>query len=149
MNKLSAYTIAANCTDISDIQSGIDEINEVIQHRFKQNKKVPSYFYIRLKKLETKLKKKQAIGSFPKFSVAIRLAINPTGLEMAIRHCLLNDTALTKQNIIKTIRTIIVNQGSTILSCPELWDDKIKNINDREVQVVLQNFNKDNSIKQK
>ena len=66
MNKLSAYTIASNCTDSIDIKDGIDEINEAIQMCIKQNRTVPSYYYVRLEKLETKLKKKQAITNMLK-----------------------------------------------------------------------------------
>ena len=55
MNKLSAYTIASNCTDSIDIKDGIDEINEAIQMCIKRNRTVPSYYYVRLEKLETKL----------------------------------------------------------------------------------------------
>lgn len=66
MNKLSAYTIASNCTDSIDIKDGIDEINEAIQMCIKQNRTVPSYYYVRLEKLETKLKKKAGNHQYAK-----------------------------------------------------------------------------------
>lgn len=60
MNKLSPYTIASNCTDIADLQSGIDEIKVAMQTRSKQDRKIPSHYAVRLKKLEIKLRKKAA-----------------------------------------------------------------------------------------
>lgn len=54
---LSTYTIAAYCSDTTDVQSGIDEIREVITYCNNHNKPVPSYFYSRLHKLEGKMRK--------------------------------------------------------------------------------------------
>ena len=55
--KLSAYTLAANCSDESDCQAGIDEIRDFIRYRENEKKKVPDYIYIRLANLKVKLQK--------------------------------------------------------------------------------------------
>ena len=57
MKPLSAYTIAKNCTDITDVTYGVDEIKEAVQRRLKSGKRVPSYYYIRLFHLKNKLVK--------------------------------------------------------------------------------------------
>lgn len=51
--KLSAYTIATNCTDLTDIKAGISELNEY----FKKTLKPTNTAYIRLYKLNLKLQK--------------------------------------------------------------------------------------------
>ena len=55
--KLSPYTIASNCTDLSDIHDGINEIQDEIKRLVSEGKNVPSFFYSRLSKLQTKRKK--------------------------------------------------------------------------------------------
>ena len=57
MKKLSAYTIATNCTDIVDVCDGILEIRIEAKKRRDENKKTPSYYYVRLRKLAEKLVK--------------------------------------------------------------------------------------------
>lgn len=130
MNKLSAYTIATNCTDITDFKSSIDEINETIQICMKEKRKIPSYYFVRLKKLETKLKRKQTINAKQKLSVTNSVTVSPVGLEMAIRHCLACHIPLTKRNIIKAIgenacRKLSTNSrimhGLSIGSYKESW----------------------------
>jgi len=56
MKKLSAYTIARNCSDIGDVTTGIDEVRERIRERDRAYRKSPHYFYTRLSKLKEKLK---------------------------------------------------------------------------------------------
>lgn len=55
--KLSAYTIASNCSDKSDCQAGIDELNEYFDKMRRMNKKPCDSAYIRLYKLNQKLNK--------------------------------------------------------------------------------------------
>lgn len=57
--KLSSYTIAANCTDITDLKDGIEEVRATICKYREEGKLIPSYFYVRLSKLEKKLIKFQ------------------------------------------------------------------------------------------
>jgi len=57
MRKLSAYTVARYCSDITDVTYGIEEIQEKIRERYRTNKRIPYYFYIRFSKLKEKLKK--------------------------------------------------------------------------------------------
>lgn len=54
--KLSPYTIASNCTDLTDIRDGINEIQEEMKRLVSEGKNVPSFFYSRLSKLQTKRK---------------------------------------------------------------------------------------------
>ena len=55
--KLSPYTIASNCTDLTDIRDGINEIQDEMKRLVSEGKNVPSFFYSRLSKLQTKRKK--------------------------------------------------------------------------------------------
>lgn len=138
MNKLSAYTIATNCTDITDLQSGIDEINETIQFCMKEKRKIPSYYFVRLKKLETKLKRKQTINAKQKLSFTISITVSPVGLEMAIRHCLACHIPLTKRNIIKAIKNTVIYQANRILDSPEEWGERLNSINQGEIRKALE-----------
>ena len=59
--KLSAYTIAANCTDMADIQAGKSELRQYSNDCEKENKMPVSSYYTRWYKLiekETMLIKK-------------------------------------------------------------------------------------------
>lgn len=49
--KLSAYTIASNCTDLTDVQCGINDINEAIKDLADKGSKVPEMYIKRLHKL--------------------------------------------------------------------------------------------------
>lgn len=51
---LSAYTIAENCTDISDCNAGIDDIWEAVEYRQQHKLKIPDFYMKRLAKLEAK-----------------------------------------------------------------------------------------------
>lgn len=51
MKKLSAYTIAKNCTDLTDVLAGIEELNQYFRQCDNQKKKIPVSAYIRLFKL--------------------------------------------------------------------------------------------------
>lgn len=57
--KLSAYTIASNCTDISDIDAGINELKQYFNACEKENKKPSNTAYVRLSKLSLKRDKLQ------------------------------------------------------------------------------------------
>jgi hypothetical protein len=59
-NELSAYTIAKNCTDLSDINVGINELKDYFSACEKAGKKPTETSYIRFSKLiikRDKLKK--------------------------------------------------------------------------------------------
>ena len=112
--QLSAYTIADNCTDTTDLQDGIDEIMAAIQVYKEQERKVPSYFYHRLLKLEKKLKKKQS-AKLMTLSVTIRIKVELPVLELAIKQCLSTDTIPTRVNVIATIKKMVSEQGRSIL----------------------------------
>lgn len=61
IKKLSAYTIARNCSDLTDCQAGIKEIKEYMAYKESKGHKIPGTAYIRfykLKKKEDKIKKK-------------------------------------------------------------------------------------------
>ena len=55
--ELSAYTIASNCTDLTDVQCGINDINEAIKDLTDKGAKVPEIYVKRLRKLMEKKKK--------------------------------------------------------------------------------------------
>jgi len=74
MKVLSNYTHAKYCSDESDLCAGIDEIRDKIKELIRKDKKIPSYFYARLQKLETKLKKmisKEIIDSADRIMFAV------------------------------------------------------------------------------
>jgi hypothetical protein len=54
MTKLSAYTIAANCTDFTDCKSGAYDLIQAQLNYELKGKVIPSYFAKRLKKLDHK-----------------------------------------------------------------------------------------------
>lgn len=54
---ISPYTIASNCTDLTDIRDGINEIQDEMKRLVSEGKNVPSFFYSRLSKLQDKRKK--------------------------------------------------------------------------------------------
>ena len=53
-SKLSAYTIASNCSDLSDVNAGIDELKSYFTACEKLGKKPTDTAYIRLSKLGAK-----------------------------------------------------------------------------------------------
>ena len=53
-NKLSAYTISANCSDLSDVNAGVDELKKYFAACDKVGKKPTATAYIRLAKLSIK-----------------------------------------------------------------------------------------------
>ena len=68
MKILSAYTHARNCTDITDLQHGIQEVKSAIKERTQKDIEIPHFFFVRLRKLETKLSKMQKC-KLPKISL--------------------------------------------------------------------------------
>lgn len=53
----SPYTIASNCTDLTDIRDGINEIQDEMKRLVSEGKDIPSFFYSRILKLQSKRKK--------------------------------------------------------------------------------------------
>lgn len=58
LKDLSSYTIAKNCTDLTDLEHGINEVNSYINYRLEIGaKKIPATAYIRLYRLREKHRK--------------------------------------------------------------------------------------------
>lgn len=53
-NELSAYTIAKNCSDLSDVNAGMDELKDYFNACDKAGKKPTATAYIRFSKLAIK-----------------------------------------------------------------------------------------------
>jgi hypothetical protein len=53
--KLSAYTIAKNCADLSDCRAGLEEVEARISKRLQQNMNVPYYYFQRRNDLLKKI----------------------------------------------------------------------------------------------
>ena len=85
--KLSPYTIASNCTDLTDIRDGINEIQDEMKRLVSEGKNVPSFFYSRLSKLQAKRKKFEQKNQVH-MNVTIRFFIDEETLTWAVRHCL-------------------------------------------------------------
>ncbi len=69
MRKLSAYTIAKNCSDIDDVHNGLEELRDYFTLCDKEGKKPTNSSYIRLSKLKEKeekffIKSNMLINSF-------------------------------------------------------------------------------------
>jgi hypothetical protein len=62
MKKLSEYTKASNCTDLTDLHDGALEISEAIEYRINRNLSVPYYYYIRFGKIMKKIDKFEGHG---------------------------------------------------------------------------------------
>lgn len=139
MPQLSSYTIATNCTDITDLKDAIEEIKDAVQIYTQQGKKVPSYFFVRLHKLEDKLKKKQK-ENLLRLSVTTRFVVDLTTLEKAIKHCLYFHISPNKKNVIETIKNTVKHKGNQILDSPEKWDDDLNSVDETEFIKALQNI---------
>lgn len=54
--KLSSYTIASNCTDLTDANDGFNEVYDAIKEYKKLGKKIPAFWYTRSSKLVDRIK---------------------------------------------------------------------------------------------
>ena len=134
--ELSPYTIASNCTDLNDIRDGINEIQDEIKRLVSEGKNVPSFFYSRLSKLQTKSKKYEQKNQIH-MNVTIRFFIDEETLTMAVRHCLHFQREPSFPNGKKAIRNAVLNNGKSIIDFPESWGDDLMDVNQVEVDKVL------------
>ena len=134
--ELSPYTIASNCTDLNDIRDGINEIQDEIKRLVSEGKNVPSFFYSRLSKLQTKSKKCEQKNQIH-MNVTIRFFIDEETLTMAVRHGLHVQIEPSFPNVKKAIRNAVLNNGKSIIDFPESWGDDLMDVNQVEVDKVL------------
>lgn len=134
--KLSPYTIASNCTDLTDIRDGINEIHEEMKRLVSEGKNVPSFFYSRLSKLQAKRKKFEQKNQIH-MNVTIRFFIDEETLTMAVRHCLYFQIEPSFPNVKKAIRNAVLNNGKSIIDFPEAWGDDLMAIENEKVNEVL------------
>lgn len=134
--KLSPYTIASNCTDLTDIRDGRHEILDEIKRLVSENKDVPSFFYSRLSKLQTKRMKYEQKNQVH-MNVTVRFFVDEETLTMAIRHCLFFSIEPTFPNVKKAIRNAVLNNGKSIIDFPESWGDDLMLVSRSEVDKVL------------
>ena len=137
--KLSPYTIASNCTDLTDIRDGINEIQEEMKRLVSEGKNVPSFFYSRLSKLQTKRKKFEQKNQIH-MNVTIRFFIDEDTLAMAVRHCLHFQIEPSFPNVKKAIRNAVLNNGKSIIDFPEAWGEELMNIKIDDVVKVVSNL---------
>lgn len=134
MKKLSAYTVASNCTDLTDIRDGLAEIHEAMKHRIRETY---SFIYVsRLAKLETKKKKLEKRTQIY-MTVTIRFFIDDETLTMAVRHCLFFKLEPTRQNVMKAIRGAVLNNGRSILDFPEAWGEDLMDVSSADVENIV------------
>ena len=136
MKKLSAYTVASNCTDLMDIRDGIAEIHEAMKARIESGKHIPAFYVSRLVKLETK-KKKLEKRTQVHMTVTIRFFIDDDTLTMAVRHCLFFKLGPTRQNVMKAIRDTVRNNGRSILDFPEAWGEDLMDVSSADVENAM------------
>ena len=134
--KLSPYTIASNCTDLTDIRDGINEIQDEMKRLVSGGKDVPSFFYSRLSRLQAKRKKYEQ-KNLVHMNVTIRFFIDEETLTMAVRHCLHFKIEPSFQNVKKAIRNAVLNNGKSIIDFPESWGDDLMDVNSVEVDKAL------------
>ena len=134
--KLSPYTIASNCTDLTDIRDGINEIQEEMKRLVSEGTNVPSFFYSRLSKLQTKRKKFEQKNQIH-MNVTIRFFIDEETLTMAVRHCLYFQIEPSFPNVKKAIRNAVLNNGKSIIDFPESWGDDLMDVENEKVNEVL------------
>lgn len=137
--KLSPYTIASNCTDLTDIRDGINEIQDEIKRLVSEGKNVPSFFYSRLSKLQAKRKKFEQKNQIH-MNVTIRFFIDEETLAMAVRHCLHFQIEPSFPNVKKAIRNAVLNNGKSIIDFPEAWGEELMNIKIDDVVKVVSNL---------
>lgn len=138
--KLSPYTIASNCTDLTDILDGINEIQDEMKRLVSGGKDVPSFFYYRLSKLQAKRKKYEQ-KNLVHMNVTIRFFIDEETLTMAVRHCLHFKIEPSFPNVKKAIRNAVLNNGKSIIDFPESWGDDLMDVNSIEVDKALKLLN--------
>lgn len=134
--KLSPYTIASNCTDLTDIRDGINEIHEEMKRLVSEGKNVPSFFYSRLSKLQAKRKKFEQKNQIH-MNVTIRFFIDEETLTMAVRHCLYFQIEPSFPNVKKVIRNAVLNNGKSIIDFPEAWGDDLMDVENEKVNEAL------------
>ena len=134
--KLSPYTIASNCTYLTDIRDGINEIHEEMKRLVSEGKNVPSFFYSRLSKLQAKRKKFEQKNQIH-MNVTIRFFIDEETLTMAVRHCLHFQIEPSFPNVKKVIRNAVLNNGKSILDFPEAWGDDLMDVENEKVNEAL------------
>ena len=134
--KLSPYTIASNCTDLTDIRDGINEIQDKMKRLVSEGKDVPSFFYFRLSKLQSKRKKYEQKNQVH-MNVTIRFFIDEETLTMAVRHCLYFQIEPSFPNVKKAIRNAVLNNGKSMIDFPESWGEDIMEVNQVEVDKAL------------
>ena len=135
MKKLSAYTVASNCTDLTDIRDGIAEIHEAMKARIESGKHIPAFYVSRLAKLETK-KKKLEKRTQVHMTVTIRFFIDDDTLTMAVRHCLFFKLGPTR-HVMKAIRDTVRNNGRSILDFPEAWGEDLMDVSSADVKNAM------------
>ena len=136
MKKLSAYTVASKCTDLTDIRDGIAEIHEAMKTCVESGKHIPSFYASRLAKLETK-KKKLEKRTQVHMTVTIRFFIDDDTLTMAVRHCLFFKLEPTRQNVMKAIRDAVLNNGRSILDFPEARGEYLMDVSFFDVENAM------------
>ena len=134
--KLSPYTIASNCTDLTDIRDGINEIHEEMKRLVSEGKNVPSFFYSRLSKLQANRKKFEQKNQIH-MNVTIRFFIDEETLTMAVRHCLHFQIEPSFPNVKKAIRNAVLNNGKSIIDFPESWGDDLMDVENEKVNEAL------------
>lgn len=134
--RLFPYTIASNCTDLTDIRDGINEIQDEIKRLVSENKDVPNFFYSRLSKLQAKRMKYEQKNQVH-MNVTVRFFVDEETLTMAIRHCLYFSIEPTFPNVKKAIRNAVLNNGKSIIDFPESWGDDLMVVSRSEVDRVL------------
>lgn len=137
--RLSPYTIASNCTDLTDIRDGINEIQDEMKRLISEGKDVPSFFYSRLSKLQAKRKKIEQ-KNLVHMNVTIRFFIDEETLTMAVRHCLYFQIEPSFPNVKKVIRNAVLNNGKSIIDFPEAWGDELMDVEQIKVDNALKSL---------
>lgn len=136
IRKLSPYTIASNCTDLTDIRDGINEIQDEMKRLVSEGKNVPSFFYSRLSKLQTKRKNLNR-KPYPHecdhpFLYRRRNAYNGCTPLLALQ-----DRAFFSE-CKESHQECSPEQWKSIIDFPEAWGDDLMDVSQVEVDKALQ-----------
>lgn len=136
MKKLSNYTIASYCSDLSDVNAGINEIITEYKKYQDLDKKTPSYFSIRLKKLKEKqqrLERKER----KEVRISFTFVIDECTLTEAIKSLLYQKVEINEKSILNIIKNESKQKGISVIKFPELWGNEQSNDDDELQRYIL------------
>ncbi len=92
LKELSSYTVAKNCTDLTDVEQGIKELKDYFAACEKAGKKPSITAYTRFVKLHNKKDKLEALGALEEQAFYAPLSVRRNAKKALKRHTELNSS---------------------------------------------------------